>query len=202
MISTSFGLLEQAMPAPFFSFRGCVPQSGFRWLMARPADEAPGKGQLFLVVARPEEGASEERAYELSDVVAYRSFAETQLDQEAVLAFANEFGGLGVAVPITVNPENARDHEAELQGESLQEWQRQICVMAELVALWDLYRAGDREGLARHFRRGDETQRDADAEGETGRSTLGHLDTRERVLFDEALLEVHRRTEPGDELFP
>ena len=200
------------MPDALFSYHGCVPPDGFAWIAARPTAEPVGKEpQPFLVAARPEEGASGERAYELSDldVVAYRSFAETQLDQESLLAFANKFGALGLAVPITFNPENARDHEAELQGESLQEWQRQISVMAELVALWDLYRAGDREGLARHFRRGDETQRDvvtffshADAEGETGRSTLGHLDTRERVLFDEALLEVHRRTEPGDELFP
>src|SRR5262249_46549377 len=132
---------------------------------AHAAGEEPG-GRAYH--AEGEEPG--ERAYELSDLdaVAYRSFAETQLDQEAVLAFANKFGALGLAVPITVNPEeNARDHEAELQGESLgeplQEWQQQINRMAQLVALWDLYRAGDREGLARHFRRGDETQRDADA---------------------------------------
>src|SRR5262245_29680198 len=119
---------DQAMSDVFFSFRGRVPRGGFRWLMARPADAAPGKGpQPFLVAAHAAgeepggrayhaEGEEPgERAYELSDLdaVAYRSFAETQLDQEAVLAFANKFGALGLAVPITVNPEeNARDHEA------------------------------------------------------------------------------------------
>jgi hypothetical protein len=144
------------------------------------------------------------------DVVAYRSLAETQPSLEDVLRFASNFGGLGVAVPIKVNSKDVQPPGPELQGEPLQEWQKQISLMAQLVGLWDLYRAGDTARLARHFRWGkDETQRDvvaffshADAEGETGPSALGNDKAHEPVVLNEVPLGLQGRIEPGDVLVP
>jgi hypothetical protein len=139
------------MADKLFTYRGVVPGRGFRWIKARPVNTPEAKGpQLVLVPAQGGEGAGQEESYDLSElgVVLHRSLAETKLDPESILEFANKYGWLGIAVP--VKSERASASGPVIQGELWTDWQKDISDMLQLVSLWDLYRSGNTAKLARH----------------------------------------------------
>jgi hypothetical protein len=79
----------------------------------------------------------------------FREFAATGEAPDAVLAFANRYGRLGVAVSLDAPPGSL---EPRVYGETLAEWRAHIRAMREQVELWDMVQRGDVERLARLVR--------------------------------------------------
>jgi hypothetical protein len=177
------------MAGELFSYRGQVPEGGFRLVQARRADPSAGSS-LHSVLVQASPGAADQpvRTYDLLglDVILYRLFGQTTLDGEGVLAFANQYGGLGTEVDIEPATKDAIPFT---RGELLEEWRKQISLMRQLVTLWDLHQAGNTARLTRHFRwEKDDQQQDqvifrSHVDDGTEPSALGHFKTRVAIAL-------------------
>ncbi|MHB1424799.1 MAG: hypothetical protein ACYC3I_16635 [Gemmataceae bacterium] len=81
----------------------------------------------------------------------FRIFSEVELSREAILAFANGYGFLGLP------RQGFLDHPwppAFETAESLYDWASEIEKMRQAVEVWDLLRDNDKAGLRRLFRWG------------------------------------------------
>jgi hypothetical protein len=74
----------------------------------------------------------------------FRTFADTELTEEAILQFANTYGLLGRTVPIFFRRESA---SSIAQGESLQTWRAEISLMKAAVRLWCAIKERDLKAL-------------------------------------------------------
>lgn len=200
------------MAGQLLNFVCRIPERGFSLLRICPTPDEGKAAQTFLVPTRVSGEVAGERTFGLLDldVVPYRVFAETDPTSEGILAFANTFGPLGIAVEMIPQPQNRKAAGPEFRGEPMDEWRWQIALMSQLVAIWDVCRADDTARLTRHFRwQKDDRQRDrvifsshVEAEDDNPPSTLGIH--KARVQIDPAGLDdvLQRRLEPGDALVP
>lgn len=83
----------------------------------------------------------------------FRTFADLRFeDRDAILAFANEYGDLGIDRTLTLAHPDNPNNLLGVTGEPWQEWAVQISEMREAVSLWDLLRSRDGPGLSRFLR--------------------------------------------------
>src|SRR5262249_8287389 len=131
-------------------FRWAVPKAGFCW------EDGPwvaaGREQPIpaLLVEGKAAGLSRRSYAPLQQATAlFREFAELPATQEAVLAFANEYGSLGVGSFFTAPTGPPEQQALGRVGEPLLRWSQEIARMKEALALLDLVRGRDEAGLSR-----------------------------------------------------
>ena len=79
----------------------------------------------------------------------FRTFADTELTEQAIRQFANNYGLLGRTVAILMP--NVRTTSIA-EGESLDAWKAEISLMKAAVHLWDLIRTRDLKALRARVR--------------------------------------------------
>jgi hypothetical protein len=100
----------------------------------------------------------------------FRTFADTELTEQAILHFANTYGLLGRTVAIIRRGDRA---PSIADGESLQVWRAEVSLMKAAVRLWDAIRARDLKALRTriHWGRNDLVSYDAQSDiGDIGAS--------------------------------
>ena len=150
------------MAAELLEFDWDVSPSGYRWVEATfVPDEPYGTGTLApmtdtpapkpaLVWAGPEVfGPTPPHPH--PEPALFRLFAEVNPNKESILAFANRYGDLGIAVKLHLAIRDPDAGPGPARGTFLVVWQNQIADMQRLAGLWDLLLAGDRERLAQHI---------------------------------------------------
>jgi len=75
----------------------------------------------------------------------FREFAELEPTENAVVAFANRFGMLGIGEG---RPEETESGAVRIQVETLGVWKQEIESFKRAVRLWDVVRSGDQNKLA------------------------------------------------------
>jgi hypothetical protein len=125
-------------------FEGIVSRGGYAWM--KRASRPPC---WILAEVSPLESPFNEsdipqylHKYALfeTEPALFKTFAQLPLDnRDALLAFANEYGYLGIK-------------QEELQGESLEDWIREINDLREGIALWEMVRNHDLAGLRARMR--------------------------------------------------
>jgi hypothetical protein len=141
-----------------FDFEWTVPARGFEWVQAYLASNNSAEEDSFvelqwLLVPKDTGGRKLAPYRPLSDfqfLGLFRVFSEVKLSREAILAFADEYGALGITRPGYINYEWPPDRE----GETLNDWVWQIEKMRQAIKVWDLLQAGDHKGLSRFIRWG------------------------------------------------
>jgi hypothetical protein len=154
------------------------PTNGFRWTVRTDGyswQRAAGTDAEDVYLAEPAGfRGKDQRTYEpmRSHGALFRRFADLDHDQDAILAFANEYGRLGgdAARSIPVG-------KATWIGESLETWARAIAGMHAAVELWAKLQAGDVEGLREHLQW-------TGTEEPTAGSTRGHSASAPDFLLD------------------
>lgn len=147
------------MDSTWFRFTGEVPTDGFRWLAGKPtAKNQRCKPTSYLTRVTTYTDSFLSRRYDASQVPRslFRSFTDVPTTEEGILAFANDYGGLGVVEPFQPKGSDVTVVGGPLQGEPLARWCEQIVAMRRLTALWDLCEAQDLSGLGRHVRWADD----------------------------------------------
>lgn len=142
-------------PAHEARLRRLVGRPGFVQLhdpeSARPLPAPPPNTRLLLPQFAPD-GEDFTRAYPpLSRTpFLFRTLAQTPLTEEGILAFAQEYGLLGLHRWVGYADVGDGHTMGELVGERLQDWRQQITLMALAVTIWDLLRSKDADGLSRY----------------------------------------------------
>src|SRR5205823_3592409 len=75
----------------------------------------------------------------------FQTFAQTEVSEAGVLAFANKFGCLGGEAGAVITDEN----KILQPGEPLHNWACEILTMRRMITLWELATRRDRLGLSR-----------------------------------------------------
>jgi len=140
--------LPPADPYQTGHFHVAVPASGYHWVRAAytdPGDDGGrsgfGSGVGELLMWNGVEWRL--RTYDpLAIPDLFRVFADTRPDKESILAFANQYGKLGVAVDL--HRKNLEDHRGP---ELLDRWQAEIRQMRTAVRVWDAYQTGREKDL-------------------------------------------------------
>jgi hypothetical protein len=128
---------------PAISFNWKVARSGYVW-----ADMKGGRFLRATDCLKPDwTFGLYERDYQPLEqrTGLFREFAELELSENTVVAFANRFGMLGA--------EQGRSEETEfgpvpIRAETLGVWKREIENLKRAVHLWDVVRSGDQSKLA------------------------------------------------------
>ena len=124
------------------------------WMPAGGYTRAKNSANKWYLVRRapPDEAVREDRLYPLADegrhevIPLFRRFAELPLDWEAMLAFANAYGRLGIDEGMT------RVGETTVEpGEPVQRWRREILDMRHATDVWMWLHQNDQTALRRAF---------------------------------------------------
>jgi hypothetical protein len=157
------------MASDVFSFLWSVPESGYQWVQARAFVNEGGAPPNQL---RPDSRANAALGWALTDGLAigqryvvrqysplkmftglYRTFAELPFeDRGALLAFANEYGDLGIRRPLSLTGRDEPPHFRGVRGDLHEDWVREIDAMRRAVAIWDMVDRRDAAGVARFVR--------------------------------------------------
>jgi hypothetical protein len=188
-----------------FTFHWPVFKSGYRWVRGRVHEGAgpPGEEEWALTEGFFQGDPLGRQYSPLKDFPAlFRDFAQLRTDDpDAILAFANRYGKLGISSFMEfASPEKPNSRLVSII-ETRQEWRRQILDMSEAVALWDLIRLRDRDGLSRCilWRQGGNGEHwtyDTHHELESGQAPPSG---RRRMQFIEPVLDLFK---PGDVFMP
>jgi hypothetical protein len=139
--------------SPLFDFHWNVAQCGYRWdkTTVHPSSEEEPPGPRLQQVLH--EDAAPGSHYLIRQYAPlrqftglFRTFAETALTPEAIRAFANEYGLLGISVFTGL------DRSHPVLGERLSEWRKQILLFRRPFEVWELVRRRDSRQLACFFR--------------------------------------------------
>jgi hypothetical protein len=157
------------MASDVFSFLWRAPEDGYRWMQVRvfvnDAGDSPG---AFTHGSRLEDKPE----WVLTDGIAFgqtcffkqysplklftglfRTFAGLPWEsQDAILAFANEYGHLGIGRPLDVTAKDDPQRLLGVWGETWQDWAKEIDAMRRAVAIWDMVEARDEAGLSQSIR--------------------------------------------------
>jgi len=211
--------------AGVFEFTWDVYEGGYRWVETvqaraltqptplKPAidHEAAGaevRPQLFLTDGLPlTAGSFRARHYQPLHLHSslFRTFAETVPTREGILAFADEYGPLGVGVPIELPPPGTSGIQTFGTGEPLSVWVGEILAFCQALTLWDMAREGDVAGLSRYIRwvGPDAVAYDSDPDRDPGAPPAGPLLHEQRWLATREIRpDVLERFRPGDLIQP
>jgi hypothetical protein len=131
-------------------FRWLVYTAGYTIVRARQR-EWPQSRDLVPMVCRPDDAGSETNlATPLDNPALFRRFADTPLDEDGVLQFANRYGLLGghvtVETDVRLPPSTEFPRESFKTAEPVSAWLNSILRMRQVVALWDMLASGDTQG--------------------------------------------------------
>jgi hypothetical protein len=149
-----------------FRFRWDVPEAGYKWVRTQVyrngGNQRPqGSGSelevrlQWVLTDDLELGAPEGKKYDpLQNFPAlFREFAQVPpRDRDAILAFANRYGNLGIIRPLHLTAPGEPNRLRGVWGETHQDWARQVDGMTRAVRIWDMVEARDSAGLSRHIR--------------------------------------------------
>jgi len=145
--------MQQEEAVELFSFVWWVPDAGFIWQEDAEAQRG-GDGDSPFLLKNPR--AKEEKSYvpvlfdepgddrnPESPGLLFNRFAALKPSREAIEAFANKQGWLGVQVPIRFKDNQGRVKKG--YGEALERWVREISDLKDAVALWKWLNWGGRQ---------------------------------------------------------
>jgi hypothetical protein len=156
------------MASDVFRFLWIIPESGYKWIQARVYENeggaAPGK-------LRHNSRLEERHQWVLTDGLAigqtyfrkvydplkahaglFRTFAQLAPDnRDAILAFANQYGNLGIYRPLDLTAPDEPQRLLGVWGETHHDWAKQIDEMQRAVRIWDMLQARDVAGLSRYI---------------------------------------------------
>jgi hypothetical protein len=162
-ISVSIEICGDQMATDLFAFRWHVPTEGYRWEQAR-VFEGDRVRTHDGFTKRPEWVLTTGRRWGVQYMAKhysplahfpalFRTFADLPFDdREAILAFANEYGDLGIGKQLYLTEPHDPNALLMVTGETHQDWALGIFRMREAVRLWDLLRGRDVAGLAKFLR--------------------------------------------------
>jgi hypothetical protein len=129
-------------PDEVVDFSWDVPQEGFQWVEGY--DARHGIRGRWLAVAAPLGADGLVRRYRPleREPALFRTFADMPLTEEAILHFANQYGGLGLVERIRIVGAE-ESHEIHQRGESFVRWRDEIRDMRLAVMLWDAFEQRD-----------------------------------------------------------
>jgi len=140
-----------AVPKFVTPFPGSVPPGGYVWDDVRVAGRSAAFAPVRALVDAPPpptpamaDAAERTDCFDVSDQHAHRplpselflTFARLPKSEEATLAFANQWGQLGVGVAVEPGPDPGPDLAPTRYGERWDEWVTQIDRMRKAVRLW------------------------------------------------------------------
>jgi hypothetical protein len=145
------------MSIDVYSFTWAVPEGGYKWIQACALGThgMENKQRWMLTDGRPPGKSHMRKLYSpLTDFPGlYRTFAKLPLgDYEAILAFANQYGNLGIGG--FVSPQEPTPPPGPIplmQGEGRIEWTAAIDDMRQAVMIWDWFTGGDTTNLSRYI---------------------------------------------------
>src|SRR2546423_135502 len=119
------------MSVEFLAFRWRVPLAGYRWALGRDLElrvsgKWPDTMPRWVLAENDVPGAPPGRR-EYNPLIEhpelFRTFADlTPGDRDAILAFANQFGWLGVSKTFGVGPADKPEPRAFVDCERVEEW--------------------------------------------------------------------------------
>jgi|GEM_PF-4701174 len=130
-----------------------IPIDGYHWIEAQPVVNRliEERKERFL---SPGNTRSWRHYYPLRDTpVLFRTFADLSPTEDAVRAFADQHGALGVDSDIAIPSGKTAQHS---RGESLSIWKREITAMMHSLLVWDALRTQSVDDLSRWFHLKDE----------------------------------------------
>jgi hypothetical protein len=121
---------------PLTKFRWSVPKSGFRWVDARRKKRARKRRYLVEIDAEDPGGDPESEATDpLDDSPAlFRTFADLEVSEAAILGFAHRHGALTDGESVYLS------EGGTAQGHSLELWKDEIHAMQDALKLWEAVR--------------------------------------------------------------
>jgi hypothetical protein len=134
-----------------FTFYWDVLKEGFRWVEANelpPKDlQQPIQPQRtrWLTDLVPIGGSYLKWRYKPLEKfpALFRTFADVPATEEGILAFANEYGSLGIGHGIILDVHGPDNELLIGGGEPLKTWVEQVHAMQRAIAVWDAFEAGD-----------------------------------------------------------
>ena len=123
-----------------------VPEDGFDWRdgLAVPDSRSDGKNATGPWLVRSDSVYVHQYS-PLAVPDLYRRFVRTEPTAESILTFSNQYGLLGHGLWLS---DSGSDKQRMVVGESLGFWEKEVEVMARLMALWDLVESGRRRELS------------------------------------------------------
>jgi len=142
------------MATEVFDFRWSLPEAGYHWVNVPIVGDEASKPQWVLT-----DGLVPGQPYRLKRYAPlrmftglFRAFADLAPSREPIREFANQYGLLGIQVPMQNFSAENPDQFLGQWGETEEQWQKEITSMRRAVEIWDLMRTGDAAGLGRHLR--------------------------------------------------
>lgn len=169
-----------------FDFRWSVPTGGFQWVESEKGKfltdgglrsafpDGVFQGQLLSVYSPLRE-----------EPALFRNFAAMTPNEESILAFANQYGVLGIAEPLA----------GLKSGERLAGWISHHARLSHAIALWDMVCRRNEKGLAQFFQWDPNAGRWRYSTGEGGQKMTppAGLEFQEGKVLLPASLQVQRQ---------
>jgi hypothetical protein len=149
-----------------FEFYWLVPQGGYHWHQAQIYHQPGPKPAAMTQASRLDKDVHwvlteditlgqefrRKRYAPLQEYPAlFRALAQLATDdRQAILSFANRYGGLGVERPCHILGRPQTPFPP--RGETHQQWMESIEALRRAVTIWELFKAGDQPALARYIR--------------------------------------------------
>jgi endogenous inhibitor of DNA gyrase (YacG/DUF329 family) len=206
------------------SFRWRVPAGGFIWVDGKRAEnrEVQARREIpaavdgvgpYLVRNRLSDRTEKEYDPYTVDPELFRTFAAIGTDKASILAFANQFGPLGLKVDVeTTKLTKFFPTPTKVSGEAYGRWMDAIITMRRALTVWDLCKKGNVRRLARliHWV-GEEAvwYKEPASKSSSGGPWLNEFEIAHRRPVDESdpgsprdLDPEFARLTPGDRLLP
>ncbi len=125
-----------------------VPSEGYRWIEAQLLINGTfeKRKRRLLSPGRP---PSWRTYHPLREAPAlFRAFADVSPSESGVLAFADQYGSLGLDSDLGIDGDGSVTHS---RGELLADWKREIIGMKHTLRIWDAVRSEATDDLARWF---------------------------------------------------
>src|SRR5262249_12631696 len=159
-----------------FDFAWDVSATGYRWISTTSIDQPdppvlPDRDlgedersfyELDLIQAQPRRWLTDglpsghpkklTRYVPLRDKGLFRQFAATKITEDAIAAFANDWGSLLGPLGWLIRLERPGGDVVLVRGEEFELWLNEILRMREAIELWGRARREDRAGLSRFIR--------------------------------------------------
>ncbi len=155
-----------------FEFEWDVPDGGFQWVdatvfLSGSKQSTHEKPRRMLTPADTRVRYMARVYRPLSEYPGlFHTFAETQPNEDAILAFANAHGSLGgEAAGLFGNPQGKDKPSPVRIGEPLDRWVDEIITLRQTLALWEMVQKEDREGLSAQRHRARNIDEDQDGIG-------------------------------------
>src|SRR5260370_748153 len=157
------------MASDIFSFNWSVPQNGYRWIQCKVLVNERG---IDPRMATNTSKIEDDERWVLASGIAlgqtfyrkvysplhqfpalFRTLAQIKNDdKEAILAFANEYGDLGIGRPLAITAQDNPNRLLGMWGETFDDWRNEVDELQWAVRIWEMIQTRDLAGLSKHIR--------------------------------------------------